>query len=159
MSKFKVNIETYGMEGLEKTFFNLDRLDKKRVLNNAFKKAVQPTVLMALNLVPKGRTLNLYRSIGTVSMDERIGVIVGARKTGGYKGYHGFIVEEGTVERQYITKKGNVHKTGKMNPNGRYAMFMKKAVDSTEDQVTANIEREWHDAIARQIVRTTNKDR
>ena len=155
-----VKVNTYGFEGLEKTFYNLERLDKKRVLNAAFKKAVEPTVLMALNLVPKGKTLNLFKSIGTVPMDETIGIIVGARKTGGYKGYHGFIVEEGTVDRKYITKKNSVeHKTGKMNPNGRYAHFMQKAVDSTEDQVTASIERQWHDAIQRQIVKTTNKDK
>ena len=154
-----VKVNTYGMEAAEKTFFNLERLDKKRVLNDAFKRAVEPTVLMALNLVPKGKSLNLFRSIGTVPMDNSIGIIVGARKVGGYKGYHGFIVEEGTVERSYVTKRGKIHKTGKMNPNGYYAGFMRKAVDSTEDQVSERIEREWHDAIQRQIVRNNKKDK
>jgi HK97 gp10 family phage protein len=158
MNKTSLVIETYGFDGLEKTFDNFQHKDKKRIFIAAFRKSTKPTIEMAKANAPIGKTMNLSKSIGMVPMSEDIGVWLGARVIGGYKGHHGHLVEDGTVDRFYYTKKGNIHRTGKMNPNGRYAGFFRKAADATEEQVINTLTQEWHNAIARFIVRTNKKD-
>lgn len=151
-------VETYGFDGLEKTFENFQYRDKRNILINAFRKAVKPTLDAAKSNVPRGKTGNLYKSLGIVPMQENIGVYVGARVIGGYRGFHGHLVEDGTVNRYVKTEKGKrlskPRFTGKMNPNANYAGFFRKAVNATEDQVMNSVTKEWYDAIARMIVRT-----
>jgi len=40
-------------------------------------------------------------------------LILGAKKTGKYRGSHAHFLENGTVQRYYITKTGKRHNTGK----------------------------------------------
>lgn len=153
-----MTIETYGFKGLEQTFDNFRYKDKRTILNAAFRKATKPTVEMAKTNSPRGATMNLYKSIGMVPMSEDVGVWIGARVVGGYKGFHGHLVEDGTVNRFYMTKKGNRHDTGKMNPGANYAHFFKRAADATETQVVDSLQNEWYNAIGRFIVRNKTKD-
>jgi len=151
-------VSTYGFDGLEKTFDNFQHKDKRNILINAFRKATQPTVEAAKSNVSVGKTGNLKKSLGIVPMRENIGVFVGARVIGGYRGFHGHLVEDGTVNRYVKTEKGKTLKkprfTGKMNPNANYAGFFRRAVESTERQVIDTVSKEWYDAIARFIVRS-----
>jgi hypothetical protein len=154
MSKASVVIETYGFEGLEKTFKNFQYKDKRAIFLNAFRKATRPTVEMAKRNAPIGKTGNLNKSIGVVPIADDIGIWVGARVIGGYRGFHGHLLEEGTGLRSYTTKKGNTHRTGRMSQNASYSKFFQKAVEATEDQVMDTVKTEWYNAIARMIVRT-----
>jgi hypothetical protein len=155
-------VSTYGFDGLEETFKNFQYKDKRGIFMNAFRKAVKPTLEAAKGNVPIGKTGNLRKSLGVVPMQDNIGVFVGARVIGGYRGFHGHLVEDGTVNRYVKTEKGKPLKTprftGKMNPNAYYAGFFRKAIESTEKQVVDTIQKEWYDAIARFIVRN-KKDR
>ena len=151
-------IETHGFEALEKTFDNFAYKDKRNIFTAAYRKATKPMVEQSKANAPLGRSGNLKRSMGMVPMKDQIGAWVGARVTGGYKGFHAHLVENGTVERFYTTKKGNKHFTGKMNPNAGYARFFQKAFDATEKQAVDTITEEWYRAIDRFIVRNKKKD-
>jgi HK97 gp10 family phage protein len=159
MNKVALTIETYGFEGLEKTFDNFYHKDKKSIFNAAFRKATLPMVEAARQNAPIGKTGNLRKSIGAVPIRESVGIWVGARVIGGYKGAHGHLVEDGTLERFYITRKGVRHNTGRMPVMGGYAGFFRRAVEDTKEQAIDSLTTEWHKAIARFIVRTKNKDR
>jgi hypothetical protein len=149
MSRYKFDMETADQDKLERVFRDMAWDDKKKIINAAFRKAVKPTVERAYANAPVGRTGNLRRSIGTVSPYNEIAIVVGTLRTRGKQGYHGHLVEEGTVDRFYITKRGNKHFTGKMNPNGYYAHFLKKAVDATENQTLNILSQEWYKVIDR----------
>jgi HK97 gp10 family phage protein len=155
--KSDIVVSTYGFDGLEQTFKNFQYKDKRNIFINAFRKATKPTLDAARSNVPRGKTSNLYRSLGLVPMQDNIGVFIGARIIGGYRGFHGHLVEDGTVNRYVKTEKGKTLKTprftGKMNPNAHYAGFFRKAVEGTERQVIDTVTKEWYDAIARFIVR------
>ena len=140
-------VETYGFNNLEETFKNFALKQKRSIIISAFRKAVKPTVDQARMNAPKGRTGNLKKSIGVVGIRDEVGIYVGARIRGGLRGYHGYIVEKGTVERFRKTK--NNAPTGKM----KYSRFFKKAADSTEKQVINTVADEWYRAIDRFIVK------
>ncbi len=132
---------------VEQTFQALSILDQKKILNNAFKKALEPMVEVARTRVSSHRkTGNLYNSIGTVSSGD-IGVWIGARVKGGYKGYLGLIFEKGTRQRFYLTKKGNVHKTGEM----RGYWFMETAKRQTEKQVLSSVTGTWNKEVLKKM--------
>jgi hypothetical protein len=83
-------------------------------------------------------TSNLSRSIGFIEKDSRYKYsavrLIGARVYAGYKGYHAYIYEHGTVERE--TKAGA--KRGKM-PKSDY---MAKSFALNKDQFLYNVERD-----------------
>jgi HK97 gp10 family phage protein len=136
-----------GFENLQGVFNHMDQADKRKIMLSAFKKAVKPTEMVMRDNAPHGKTGNLRRSIGTIVMKDQVGVYVGARIKGGYKGYHGHIVEEGTVQRFRKTK--NNAPTGKM----RYKGFVRAAVKFTEPMVLNTVRDEWDKAIERFIIR------
>jgi HK97 gp10 family phage protein len=146
--------ETHGFTALEQTFKNFQFKDKRQILLSAFRKATKPTIDAAKANVPVGPTGNLNRSIGLVPIRDNIGVHIGARIRGGWRGYHGYIVEHGTRNRRYQTKNGKIHFTGHMTRTN----FMKKAAESTEKQVIDTVAQEWYGAIQRFIIRNDRKD-
>lgn len=109
-----------------------------RILGAANTAAAKPLVDAAQSMAPIGRTGNLKKSIGAVKISQRvageIGVVhVGPRRKGGYKGFHGHLVEFGTGPRP---------------PGGWYARFpnagptvmpkkpfMKPALDRTRSEI------------------------
>ena len=145
--------KTWGFDALEQTFNKFSRDDKRKTFMDAYKKAFKPTVDQAKANIPNSKTGNLYRSMGIVPMDDRVGVFVGARVVYGFKGYHGHLLEEGTALRFYTTKKGNRHETGRMGQNKAYSRFFQKAVEATEAEAVSTITDEWHKAIERMIVK------
>lgn len=143
-----MRLEVTGMEALEKTFDNFARKDKRNILISAFRKATRPTIDAAkANLAGHRKSGNLIKSVGFSPIRDEIGAYIGARIRGGFRGYHGFIVEEGTVARFRRTK--NNAPTGKM----KYTGFWKKATDSTERQVMNTVASEWYKAIEKFIVK------
>jgi hypothetical protein len=154
MNKTDFFVQTYGVDALETTFKNLSSFrDKRSILMAAFRKAVKPTVDIMYAHSPVGKTQNLRKSIGTTSVrGSEIGIYVGARIKGRFKGYIGHIIEEGTVDRHYITKNGNQHNTGRL----RYSGHFKRAAESTEQHAIDVVADEWYKAIARHIMRSQN---
>jgi hypothetical protein len=145
MSKFRM--EVYGLEALETTFKGLQRADKKSIMMSAFRKALKPTVDIMYANAPVGKTGNLQKSIGMVAARDEVAMYAGARIKGGFRGYHGHLVEEGTYQRFRKTKGGAP--TGKMPYNG----FIKRACDSTEKHAIDTVQDEWYKAITRFIRR------
>lgn len=143
----KFDIDDRDMVRLREAFQEMQTYDQKKIFNAALRKATRPTVIAGQTNAPVGKTGNLKRSVGAIVPRNEVAIVIGTRRRGGFKGYHGIIVEEGTIERQYTTKLGNIHRTGKMNPNGSYAHFLKKAVNQTEPQVLNSMGDEWYKSI------------
>ncbi|MFY9150936.1 MAG: hypothetical protein WAO52_02900 [Prolixibacteraceae bacterium] len=89
---------------------------KNKILKSALQLISKPILLSAENKVwLHQRTGRLYRSLGqraTIINDE-VAILLGANKSGRFKGSHAHFLENGTKERSYITKTGKLHKTGK----------------------------------------------
>jgi hypothetical protein len=153
------SVETYGFEALEATFKNFAYKDKRSIMLSAFRKAAKPMAEQSKANAPIGKSGNLKRSMGVAVMRDEIGISIGARITGGFRGYHGHLVENGTVNRFYTTKKNNQHATGKMNPAGKYAGFFRKAFDATQEKFLDTVADEWYKSIDRFIVKSNKIDK
>lgn len=139
---------TEQIPALEAFFYDLSAIDQRRIFMSGYKKAAKPLINAAKTLVPKGRTKNLYNSIGFKTLPYDIAVIVGTRQSGGFKGWHGHLVERGTKQRQYLTSTGKVHKTGA----ARGTRFFQIAYQQTYEQINDAIAAEWLHAIDRKVM-------
>lgn len=84
--------------------------------------------LSNLNSSIKDKTGNLRNSIGYSVYKNKAGVIVGARNKNGYKGYHANLIEFGTKNRWYKSKKGKIHELGAIKPK----LFLRTAFESNK---------------------------
>lgn len=124
-------ISVSGIKEIDKVLKGLPLELQDRVLKNAHADAAKPLIATAKNIVPVGKTGNLKESIGVerISMKKTnaIGLVqVGPRRKGGYKGFHGHL-----VEYPHFTRDG-VNKT---TPKP----FMEPAYNQTKNQVLENI--------------------
>lgn len=92
-----------GMKELDNLFRQMPTELNHRILGAANAAAAEPLVQTAKRIVPK-KSGNLEKSIGKVKVSIRkateIGTVkVGPRVGGGFKGYHGGLVEFGTNPR------------------------------------------------------------
>lgn len=114
------------------------------IMRGAFRRVARPLVkTMKANLKPHDRTKNLRRSIGTAAIRGRVGITIGARTFGRYKGYAGFILNDGTKNR--FTHKGAYR--GRMGSSN----FFTKAISVNETKVLASLNKEFRDSIQRYI--------
>jgi hypothetical protein len=142
MSNPVITVESPDITRLKKVFEELQYTDKRKIIINSLNRAVVPVVRQAKANV-NVRTGNLQRSVGQIVNRKDLTVSVGARKRNGHKGYHGLLVEKGTVARQYVTKKGNIHKTGKMPALN----WLRKATESKGTEANRIVIEEWRKGI------------
>jgi hypothetical protein len=157
MNKTDKFIKTYGFNALKRTLDNMAFKDKRRILIPALKRASKPTLEMIIARTPVGKTGNLKKSIGQITVGNEMAIIIGARIKG-YKGYHGHLVNDATVDRHYITKNGMKHNTGKMSVLKPYFHFLTRAVSDTEKQSFDNLSKEWQKGVAKMIIRDNKLD-
>jgi hypothetical protein len=172
MSKSDRFIQTYGFNALKRTLDNMSKQGQKKVLMPALKRAVKGTLEMSRMTVPKGKTHNLANSLAIKASTGETAVIVGAWKGGNYKGWHGHLLNDGTVTRSYIAKKtvhfirkdtrqwfsikaGSRVVTGKMKTTGSYFGWFTRAVNATEASAVNKLSVEWQKGVMRCIIRNT----
>ena len=144
-----VSIDTSQIEALTGFFNELREADKKKIYAQGFRRASKPLVEATKSLVPRRRG-TLAGSIGTIYYYDDVSMVMGARKK--YKGNHGHLIENGTVERFRRSKTGT-GRTGKVIG----VHFIERAYNATEDKVMDAIEGEWLHAIDRAITRINKK--
>lgn len=144
-----IQIDTSQINILEDFFSQLSTADQVKIFKAGFRKAAEPLVKQAQANV-NVFTGNLRKSIGVkTNIPGDIGVLVGARTYGFYRGYHGHLIESGTQQR--FRKSGG--STGKIKGTS----FFYRAWNATQEQVYREIENEWYNQIDRFIVRTNKK--
>lgn len=158
-------IKTYGFDELEQIFAKLANDDKRTIMMNAFKKALKPLVEQARINAPLGPPRkgnpggNLKKSIGLLELEDRLGMFAGARRGGktgsNMAGWHGHLLNDGTVDRFYISKKGVRHNTGKMSVSSSYFGWFTRAAEATEEQAINVIAEEWYKSVARFEIKGT----
>jgi hypothetical protein len=120
-----IQIDTRNIQVLEDFFKDMAYSDKRKIFISAFRKCAKPILAAARVTVPR-RTGKLARSLGSDTVRDEISLIAGAmRRRGGHVAH---LVESGTVERQYRSKKGVIHRTGKLTATH----FFENAYNSTE---------------------------
>lgn len=149
----EIRVNTDQIKLLEDFFADLSTADQRKIFLAAFRRGSKPIISEAQVMVPK-RTGNLQRSIGTMPLQDEVALLIGARKGGGQKGWHGHFVENGTTERFYRTKKGKTKSTGKMPASH----FFEGAYDRNEEKMVDAIQDEWLSEIDR-LIQRLNRDK
>lgn len=146
----EISINIDQIKILEDFFKDLSTTDQRKIFLAGFRKAAVPLVARAKADSPYRRG-TLRKSIGTVAVPNDIAILVGARKAGTFKGWHGHFVENGTVER-FRKSKHNAF-TGRVL--GTH--FFENAFNETQEQVYGAIEQEWYNEIDKFIIRTNRQ--
>jgi hypothetical protein len=148
MNNLALKIESPDQARLLQAFQEMAEKDKRSILISAFRKSTKPA-LEAVKANVHVKSGNLKRSIGLLVLRNEVGVILGARMRGGFKGYHGHLVESGTNARHYMTKNGVRHNTGRMNENKSYGGYFRRGIEAT-NKISLNIlTQEWQKSIER----------
>ena len=134
MEQAKISI--FGVQELDDFFQEMSRADQRRIMTDSWRIGTKPLITLAKQYIKsrtkKGGTGNLHKSIGFVPGRSRgksifVSAKVGARKFGGYKGFHGHLFDAGTSERQ--TKQG--YGRGRMPATN----FFTEALNQTESSI------------------------
>jgi len=146
----EIQINTTQIDALKEFFEGLSATDQRRIFLTAFRKAAKPIIAEAKSTVPR-RTGNLARSIGSIAVANEAAIIVGAKKSGGYKGWHGHLIENGTVNR--------FRKTRKNASTGRVigTRFLENAYNNNEHFISQYTEEEMLQAIDKLIVKINKR--
>ncbi len=125
-----VKISVTGLKEIDDVIKGLPLQLQDRVLKTAHADAAKIGVQRAKELAPKGKTGNLIQSIGVerVSMKRtnEVGLVqYGPRKRGGYKGFHGHLIEYGKTNRDGTKTEADP--------------FMEPSFNQTKGQIEKNI--------------------
>ena len=145
-----LTVDTSQIKILEDFFNELSAADQKKIFQAGFRRAAKPLVAASKATAPYS-TGNLKRSIGAILLSDEIAILIGAKKGGGYKGWHGHLVENGTTQRFRRTK--NNASTGRVI--GTH--FFERAYLQNEDEMIGSIEKGWYEEIDRFIVNVNKK--
>ncbi|WP_430811270.1 MULTISPECIES: hypothetical protein [unclassified Carboxylicivirga] len=150
-----IGIEIFGRKELDELFNQLRSKQQLVILRGAFKKAARPLVLAAKKNLNGTRYKKLRRSIGVRATrnSPNASVFVGARIFGKWKGQLGYIVNAGTDERRYITKRKFVHRTGRIQGNN----FWDDAIQASRNNVEQSIEQEVFESFTRYVSRANKR--
>ena len=147
-----IHLSLTGVREIDAYLKGLPLVFQDKIMVQAHKEAAEPLVRAAQAFV-KVKTRNLERSIGAVGLGsfsmkrtDQIGVVtVGPRRKGGFKGFHGHLVEFGTKPRYT--------KTGKYTGVMPKLPFMEPAFKATAKIVEGRIA----DSLGRKITAFTKK--
>lgn len=99
-----VKISVTGLKEIDNVIKGMPLVLQDRVLKTAHADAAKPMVAAARSMAPQGKTGNLKESIGIervpLKRTDAVGlVLVGPRRKGGYRGFHGHLIEYGKTNR------------------------------------------------------------
>jgi len=142
-----ISYNLFGVKELDDLFSDLNTTTQKSIMIAAFRKAAKPLVadsksnlLARTNAKASG---SLYRSIG-VKPHRRLPILkIGARTSSNWAGYHGHLIDDGTVMRSYITKSGVEHKTGAVSPTNFFNDALQQNQSKIIGAVRDELFREW----------------
>ena len=148
-------LEIFGTEELTKLFSELEAEAQDQIVNQSFRKAAKMIISESLtNLVgvikPSAHRYTIPKSLGSSLKKSEKQMIIGTRKK--YGGRLSALFDEGTESRFYITKSGQIHKTGSIKKTG----FFTEAVETTEQPVMTMIGEDLSKRLNK-IVRKHNK--
>jgi hypothetical protein len=149
-----MRIELFGNQELNELFIYLRNSQKTGVILNAYKRSAKP-MLQAIRASAKTnlkkRSGNLFSSFGIVPLQSKMGVKVGARKFGSYKGFHAHFFDEGTKVRQNSSgaNRGQVKATN----------YFSSAVRATADSVSNNFAKELDNSFTKFILMFNSKNK
>jgi hypothetical protein len=143
-----------GADQLKRALAGLEKQFAHPLMQKVHIKAAEPLVTRMHRLSPVGNTGDLAESVGIVKLgkkvDESGAIQVGPRKGGGFKGYHGHLVEFGTKKRR--TKRSGANRG--IMPK---FPFVERSWDQTNKEVLARIEKEQSKAVTNYLNRTVPK--
>jgi hypothetical protein len=144
-----IKISISGAAELDRTLKTFPKVMQNNILQNAHIAASRVMVDGAKALAPRGETGNLKRSIGvervSIGLSGGTGVVqLGPRRGGGFKGYHGHLIEYGKTNR------------GGRDRSRAYP-FMNMAFNARKSEVEKNIAFYVGKKVAEHIVRNVKR--
>jgi hypothetical protein len=151
-------------------FFNkaLTFKEQKSVMISAYRKAGKPVIdearqLLRIRRKKLSKKNRLDESFGMIPMKSRKpAMLIGARKSKGFKGFHGHLVNEGTKNRLRKIKRSGIR--GKLGLRrtvsaGRMPAthFWDDALTNKTPTVIANMQKEMQKALSRLVKRNIKK--
>ena len=134
-------VSIFGVSELDAFFRSLSRSSQYNLIMNAYSIASKPFInklkqSLRDKIKRKNKTGNLYKSIGFVRGNSSrakvfVSAKIGARKFRPYAGFHGHLVDEGTVSRR--TKKG--YSRGTMPASHFFTNTMEKSSIELSDNI------------------------
>lgn len=132
MSNIKIVLT--GVPELDELYVKLKRGAQKSVSISAFRKASKPIINTAKSNLPS-QYRDIKKSLGVKPDRYRPILTMGARRYGNFKGHLAHIVNDGTDDRRYISKRKFIHKTGKIIGSN----FWDSAVNTNKSTVEKTI--------------------
>lgn len=152
-----VSLNVLGSKQLTELFDQLKNSQQKSIQISAFRAASKPLISDAkanLRSRTAKRSGNLERSLGVAPLRNLPILKIGARAFGRWAGYHGHLIDQGTVSRVYKHKQsGKEHKTGRMPAT----KFWSDAVRRNEKGMVDSIQNGMVQSFDKFIVRYNNK--
>lgn len=143
-----------GANELKRSLEGLGDKVSHSLIQKANVKGATPLIDRMHRLAPVGLTGDLADSIGVVKLGKKakeLGAIEGgARRGGGFKGFHGHLLEFGT-------KKRRTKRTGANRGVGPKKPFIAPAWEQTNKEVLGIIEKELGSQITKYLKRTVPK--
>ena len=150
-------VEVKGFDELiEALNESLEPKEVSSVILTYFRKIASPITKNAKkSLKGNKRTGNLYKSIGakTIGRYDDKSIAVGARTFGKWKGYIGWMYENGTIPRQ----RSNGTSTGKMQPTHFFQNTIDKYSKLSSIEMATLLNESWYKFTERKIKKATKK--
>ena len=142
------------IEGLNES---LEPKEVSNVILSYFRKIAAPITKGAKNeLKPHKRTGNLYKSIGTKTIGkfDNKSIAIGARTFGKWKGYHGWIYENGTELR--TRRSGG--STGKQQGSNFFQKTIDKYAKVSAEEMALRLNEAFHKFVERKTKNARKKN-
>lgn len=159
MGKSTFGMEITGANELTEAFKILPTNIQTNLVKSTFRRIVNPYVediRNELNLIKKNKgTGELAKAVGYKVFRNGLGIIVGFRADKSHsRGHLAHLVDKGTNNRYYTTKKNKVKKsTGKLNSTN----FFEKAVGDNYSKSEMEISNTIESVINKWIIKNNNK--
>lgn len=154
-----MDIKINNAEQVKNMLLGLSNTLKNKILKNALQLIAKPILQSAESKVwSHQRTGRLYRSLGQKAIKAGEGIIIklGANKTGKFRGSHAHFLENGTIQRSYITKKGVLHKTGRVSGINYWSSSIEENSGKSESEFATYIIQSFEKEVD-SLVRKSNK--
>lgn len=137
-------MQIFGTEELVSLFEEFSQEVQSKILSTSFKKGAQLIIDSAKGNLG-GKYKHVQNSLGTTFKGNINVLNVGAILKRG--GHLAVIANKGTKERSYTTKKGNLHKTGKITATYFWDNAMTDTTDAVENVIFKDLETRFNNLL------------
>lgn len=146
MDKNKL-VKIFGADDLIKLFEEMDRTNQDNILSRSFREGAKLIISEAQGNL-KGKYTHVQKALGMIFRKDIQVLNTGSILRKGGQLAH--ITNNGTKERFYKTKNGNIHKTGRIIASHFWDLAVDTTKESVEQLIYKDIRKRFENLIAKQ---------